>query len=38
MKTLVGIMGFSILFCAIFMLNQPMAAVQGLLMPTIPGR
>ncbi|MBM3808017.1 MAG: divalent metal cation transporter [Acidimicrobiia bacterium] len=36
MKTLVGIMGFSILFCAIFMLNQPMAAVQGLLMPTIP--
>jgi Mn2+/Fe2+ NRAMP family transporter len=36
MKILVGIMGFSILFCAIFMLNQPMTALRGLLIPTIP--
>lgn len=36
MKILVGIMGFSILFCAIFMLNQPLTALQGLLIPTIP--
>ena len=36
MKILVGIMGFSILFCAIFMLGQPLPAIQGLFMPTIP--
>jgi Mn2+/Fe2+ NRAMP family transporter len=36
MKILVGIMGFSILFCAIFMLGQPLPALQGLLIPTIP--
>lgn len=36
MKVLVGIMGFSILFCAIFTMHQPLVAVQGLLTPTIP--
>src|SRR5215204_4553989 len=36
MKVLVGVMGFSILFCALFTLHQPMTALQGLLMPTIP--
>jgi Mn2+/Fe2+ NRAMP family transporter len=36
MKVLVGVMGFSILFCAIFMMNEPAPAVQGLLVPTIP--
>jgi Mn2+/Fe2+ NRAMP family transporter len=36
MKILVGIMGFSILFCAIFMLGQPLPALKGLLIPTIP--
>lgn len=36
MKILVGIMGFSILFCAVFMLGQPLPAVKGLLIPTIP--
>jgi len=36
MKILVGIMGFSILFCAIFMIGQPLPALQGLLIPTIP--
>ncbi len=36
MKVLVGIMGFSILFCAFFTLHQPMTALQGLLIPTIP--
>jgi Mn2+/Fe2+ NRAMP family transporter len=36
MKTLVGIMGFSILFCAAFSMQQPGPAVQGLLIPTIP--
>jgi Mn2+/Fe2+ NRAMP family transporter len=37
MKVLVGIMGFSILFCAIFTLKEPGPAAQGLLMPIIPG-
>lgn len=36
MKVLVGIMGFSILFCAFFTMRQPMTALQGLLIPTIP--
>jgi Mn2+/Fe2+ NRAMP family transporter len=36
MKLLVGIMGFSILFCAMFIMQQPVAALQGLLIPTIP--
>jgi len=36
MKVLVGVMGFSILFCAIFTLGDPVTATQGLLVPTIP--
>ncbi|HEX6162627.1 MAG TPA: Nramp family divalent metal transporter [Vicinamibacterales bacterium] len=36
MKTLVGIMGFSILFCAAFSMQQPATALQGLIIPTIP--
>ena len=36
MKLLVGIMGFSILFCAMFTMHQPTVALQGLLIPTIP--
>jgi Mn2+/Fe2+ NRAMP family transporter len=36
MKLLVGVMGFSILICALLTMRQPMAAVQGLLVPTIP--
>ena len=36
MKLLVGVMGFSILFCALFTMHQPAAALQGLLIPTIP--
>lgn len=36
MKVLVGIMGFSILFCAVFTLHQPAPALQGLLIPIIP--
>jgi len=36
MKLLVGIMGFSILICAAFTLDQPVPAVQGLLLPIIP--
>src|SRR5688572_280064 len=36
MKLLVGVMGFSILICAAFTLQQPLTALQGLLMPTIP--
>ena len=36
MKVLVGIMGFSILFCAMFTLHHPLTAVQGMLIPTIP--
>ena len=37
MKLLVGVMGFSILFCAMFTLdNNAAPAVQGLLIPAIP--
>ena len=36
MKLLVGVMGFSILICALFTLHQPLTALQGLLMPIIP--
>ena len=36
MKLLVGIMGFSILFCAVFTLDDPALAARGLLLPTIP--
>jgi Mn2+/Fe2+ NRAMP family transporter len=37
MKILVGVMGFSILFCAMFTLdNNAAPAVRGLLIPTIP--
>jgi Mn2+/Fe2+ NRAMP family transporter len=36
MKTLVGVMGFSILICAMFTIKDPVPAVQGLLLPTIP--
>ncbi|MEO8679323.1 MAG: Nramp family divalent metal transporter [Vicinamibacterales bacterium] len=36
MKLLVGIMGFSILFCAMFTLHNPAPAAQGLLLPIIP--
>jgi Mn2+/Fe2+ NRAMP family transporter len=36
MKLLVGVMGFSILVCAAFTLDQPVTAAQGLLMPIIP--
>jgi Mn2+/Fe2+ NRAMP family transporter len=36
MKLLVGIMGFSILFCAIFTMHEPTAALQGLAIPVIP--
>ena len=37
MKLLVGVMGFSILFCAIFTLdNNAVPAVKGLLIPAIP--
>jgi Mn2+/Fe2+ NRAMP family transporter len=36
MKLLVGVMGFSILFCAFFTMHQPTLALQGLLIPTIP--
>jgi Mn2+/Fe2+ NRAMP family transporter len=36
MKVLVGVMGFSILFCAMLTLTQPMTALQGLFVPTIP--
>lgn len=36
MKTLVGIMGFSILTCAALTLNDPLPALRGLLVPTIP--
>jgi len=37
MKLLVGIMGFSILVCAVFTLKEPGPAAQGLLVPIIPG-
>jgi Mn2+/Fe2+ NRAMP family transporter len=36
MKILVGIMGFSILVCAVMTLNDPGPAINGLLVPTIP--
>ncbi len=36
MKLLVGVMAFSILVCAALTLNDPVPAVQGLLIPTIP--
>ena len=36
MKTLVGVMGFSILVCAALTMTEPGTAVQGLLVPTIP--
>src|SRR5262245_6751854 len=36
MKLLVGIMGFSILICALMTLHEPLASLQGLLVPTIP--
>jgi len=36
MKLLVGIMGFSILFCALFTMNAPMIALKGLFVPIIP--
>jgi Mn2+/Fe2+ NRAMP family transporter len=35
-KTLVGIMGFSILTCAALTLHDPVPALRGLLVPTIP--
>jgi Mn2+/Fe2+ NRAMP family transporter len=36
MKTLVGVMGFSILVCAVLTFHDPAAAVRGLTMPVIP--
>ena len=36
MKTLVAIMGFSILMCAILTLHDPVPALRGLVVPTIP--
>lgn len=36
MKALVGIMGFSILICALLTLSEPVPALQGLVLPTIP--
>ena len=36
MKTLVGVMGFSILVCAALTMTEPGTAVQGLLVPSIP--
>src|SRR5262245_41679444 len=36
MKVLVGIMGFSILFCAIFTMHEPLRALQGAVIPIIP--
>lgn len=36
MKTLVGVMGFSILVCAALTLRDPWPAVRGLVVPTIP--
>ena len=36
MKVLVGVMGFSILFCAMFTMHEPAVALKGLLVPTIP--
>jgi Mn2+/Fe2+ NRAMP family transporter len=36
MKALVGIMGFSILICAVLTMSDPALALRGLLAPTIP--
>lgn len=36
MKTLVGVMGFSILVCAALTLNEPRTALEGMVIPTIP--
>ena len=36
MKTLVGIMGFSILTCAALTLHDPLPALRGLVVPVIP--
>ncbi len=36
MKLLVGVMGFSILLCAVLTLDNPAPMFQGLLIPTIP--
>jgi Mn2+/Fe2+ NRAMP family transporter len=36
MKALVGIMGFSILICAVLTMSDPGLALRGLLAPTIP--
>jgi Mn2+/Fe2+ NRAMP family transporter len=36
MKTLVGIMGFSILVCAVLTFQDPAAAMRGLVLPVIP--
>lgn len=36
MKLLVGIMGFSILFCAVMTLSDPAPILRGLAVPTIP--
>jgi Mn2+/Fe2+ NRAMP family transporter len=36
MKLLVGLMGFSILICALMTLTDPVPALRGLLVPTIP--
>ena len=36
MKTLVGLMGFSILVCAMLTFHDPVATVQGLFVPTVP--
>jgi len=36
MKTLVGVMGFSILVCAALTMSNPGPAVTGLVLPTIP--
>ena len=35
-KVLVGVMGFSILFCAVMTITQPAEAVVGLVVPRIP--
>ncbi|MEW6323259.1 MAG: Nramp family divalent metal transporter [Acidobacteriota bacterium] len=36
MKTLVGIMGFSVLACALLTLSDPASVLRGLVVPTIP--
>lgn len=36
MKTLVGIMGFSILFCAVMTLTDPWPILKGLVVPEVP--